>query len=78
MSIPPFSISVPVAKQAEVKERLPDFLAEVGMKGSPAKLSTLVWLTILTSVVLDSNQLVAYATKENMKTTRKKYIVLAL
>ena len=78
MSKPKASISVPEEKEKLWDNSIELFLQEAGMKGKPAKLSTLVWGMVLESDILDKRQLAEYAAREGVKTANKKYIVLAL
>ena len=78
MSSPKVSISVPKSEEVRWDNNLPLFLESVGMKGAKAKLSTVVWKLVIRSRVFTQHELVEFAAKENMKTSGKKYIVLAL
>jgi len=78
MSKPKVSISVPKEREQLWDNSIELFLEETGMKGKPSKLSTLVWKMVLESTIVDKRQLAELATRENMKTAEKKYIVIAL
>ena len=78
MSSPKASISVPKEKEILWDNSIELFLKEAGMKGKPAKLSTLNWRMVLESVIVDKEHLSEYAAKETVKTANKKYLILVL
>jgi hypothetical protein len=78
MSKPKASISVPEEKEQLWDSSIELFLQEAGMKGKPAKLSTLVWGMVLDSKIVDQKGLADLAARENLKSGNRKYIVLSL
>lgn len=78
MGKPIKSISVPKERIDEFNQRLPGLLESAGMKGLPMSFSTLVAKLVFDAEFISPGQLGAWAAKENLKSSDRKYLILTL